>query len=141
MSDIQEKEVETEMKTETVEASESLKAAFGPAVITLLKTYLYFVILPYKIWKTTTIRLARSSTNGGAIVRDGEQFPVYTFYRTSLDATIFLMGLLSVPLAFVGIGFIIYIVILPLLSFFNEMLSMSLISTQSLVKIEESTKK
>ena len=135
-------ENEVQEKVEvTAPAEESLKAAIVPAFMTLLKTIVYFIILPYKIWKTTTIRLARSSANGGAIVRDGEQFPVYTFYRTSLDATIFFMGLLSVPLAFIGVGFMIYLFVIPTLSFFNEMLSMSLISTQSLVKIEENTKK
>ena len=135
-------ENKVEEKVQTVESvsEESLKTAIVPALITLLKTLVYFIILPFKIWKTTTIRLARSSANGGAIVRDGEQFPVYTFYRASLDATIFFMGLICVPLAFVGVGFAIYLFVIPSLSFLNEVLSMSLVSTQSLVKIEENTK-
>ena len=116
----------------------TLGTAIGKAFFTWLKTVFYFIVLPYKIWKAATLRLAMFSD--AAIVGDGEEFPVYTFNKVNLDASIFILGILAVPLAFVGVGFVIYFVIIPVLSFFKEILTMSLVTVKRLEDIDRNTK-
>ena len=117
----------------------TLGSAVVKALIAWLKILIYYVILPFKIWKAATYRLAKN--NDSAIVADDEEFPMYTFTKVSLDASIFMTGILSVPFAFIGVGFIMYLVVIPSISFAKEVITMSLISVQKLTQIEKNTTK
>lgn len=125
--------------TQTGNTEMGLGDAIGKAFFTWIKTVFYFIVLPYKIWKAATLRLAVLSDS--AIVGSGEEFPVYTFNKVNLDATIFILGILAVPLAFVGVGFVIYLVLIPLLSFLKEIITMSLVTVKRLEDIDRNTKK
>ena len=124
----------------------TLKDAMLPAAIVWLKIVFYFIILPYKIWKAATLRLA--SLRNKTLVRDNEEFPVYTFFKINYDASIFSTGILSVivlilgifwhELVFVAIG--LYVII-PLISFLKEVITISLGVIKRLEAIEENTRK
>jgi len=124
----------------------TLKDAMLPAAIVWLKIVFYFIILPYKIWKAATLRLA--SLRNKTLVRDNEEFPVYTFFKINYDASIFSTGILSVivlilgifwhELVFVAIG--LYVII-PLISFLKEVITISLGIIKRLEAIEENTRK
>lgn len=116
-----------------------LGQAVGKAFVTWLKTVFYFIVLPFKIWKASTLRL--SAFADSAIVDDDEEFPVYTFNKINLDASIFILGILAVPTALVGVGFGIYFVMIPLLSFFKEVLTMSLVTVKRLEDIDHNTRR
>ena len=61
----------------------TLGLAIKKAFIAWLKIFLYFIILPFKIWKASTMRLAENSDT--AIIKDDEEFPMYTFSKVSMD--------------------------------------------------------
>lgn len=124
---------------ETNETEMKLVDAVQKAFFTWFKTVFYFIVLPYKIWKAATLRLAVLSDT--AIVNEGEEFPVYTFNKVNLDATIYILGILAVPLAFIGVGFLIYFLIIPMLSFIKEIITMSLVTVKRLEDIDRNTKK
>lgn len=124
--------------TQTTEVQQ-LGTATGKAFIAWLKVLVYFIILPFKIWKAATFRLAQN--NDDAIVSNDEEFPMYTFTKVSLDSSIFMLGILAVPSAFFGVGFGIYFIVIPILSFSKEVMTMSLSTVHKLDKIAKNTTK
>ena len=132
--------------TTNVTKNSSLKDAMLPAAIVWLKIMFYFIILPYKIWKASTLRLA--NLRNETIIRDNEEFPVYTFFKINYDATIFSTGIFSVIFLvlgiiwhfFLGLAIICYIII-PFISFLKEVITISLGVIKRLEAIEENTKK
>lgn len=126
----------------------SIGQAMLPAFIVWLKTIFYFIVLPYKIWKSTTFRLADLSDT--AILNDNEEFPMYTFTKVSYDATIFILGIFVVILAVVGIfaepivgvfmGLVPYFII-PFISLLKEIITMSLGVIKRLEAIDNNTRK
>lgn len=149
---------DTQSATDAINESESkvsneietIGAALLPAFISWLKMIFYFLILPYKVWKTTTIRLAKSSSNGGAIVKNDEEFPIFTYFKASFDATIFMSGIVAVLFILVALvkgvealaaSFFVYVFFIPIVAFFNEVLSMRLVAVQKTIEIAKNTKK
>ena len=142
LSDIQNNE-ET-----TVEQDNHLVSALLPAFLVWLKVVFYFLILPYKIWKATTLRLATLS--GKSLISDTEEFPMYTFTKISYDTTIFIFGFLAVLVSVIGLlsygiegvfaGLVFYMLI-PFMSLLKEIITMSLGVIKRLESIDNNTKK
>jgi len=129
-----------------------LKEVLLSALLVWLKTLFYFLVLPYKIWKAAAYRLAAMS--GKAIVDANEEFPVYTYNKIAIDATIFIMPCLALIIAFFSAmsayrgGFAIFIMVLiyaylliPAISFMKEVITMSLSVVNSLRQIAKNTEK
>jgi membrane protein insertase Oxa1/YidC/SpoIIIJ len=130
---------ETQTNT-TTEVEMELVEAMKRAFFTWLKTIFYFIVLPYKIWKASTMRLAKLS--GKEMITEKEEFPMYTFNLISTDAAIFMLGIISVPLVlFFGAGLLIYFFVIPAVSFIKEVITMSLVTVKKLEIIAENTKK
>jgi hypothetical protein len=133
---------------ETKVVEQTLSQAMLPALIVWLKTVFYFVVLPYKIWKSTTLRLATLS--GTSLIEDGEEFPMYTFTKISYDTTIFMLGIFVVIVAIIGIfaqpiagvfaGLLPYFII-PVISLLKEIITMSLGVIKRLEAIDHNTRK
>jgi len=68
--------------------------ALPRALWVFLKTLLYFLVLPYKIWKSSTLRLAEMSNN--PLLSDKEQLPVYTISKIAYDALIVIMPVIGI---------------------------------------------
>ena len=125
-----------------------LGQAILPALLVWLKTVLYFIVLPYKIWKSTTLRL--SALAGKTIIEDSEEYPMYTFTKISYDASIFILGLLAVLISIIGLftagimgafaGIGAYFVI-PFISLLKEIITMSLGVIKRLEAIDKNTRK
>lgn len=143
MSEKQEETVVAEQKS-----SNELVGALLPALLVWLKTIFYFLVLPYKIWSSTTLRLA--SLSGTSLVNSDEEFPMYTFTKIAYDATVFIFGILTVLVSviglltagaaglFAGLGF--YFVI-PIVSLLKEIITMSLGVIKRLEAIDKNTQK
>lgn len=129
-----------------------LGEALPKALFVWLKTLFYFIVLPYKVWKSSVLRLGKNSEE--AIINDNEEFPVYTFNKISMDAIIvvlpvlgIIIGLLNWINSYYG-GFALFIgsmaisyFIIPLFSFIKEIITMSLSTINKLDQIIENTKK
>lgn len=140
MSDIQENEPK--------ETDQTLQSALLPALIVWLKVIFYFFVLPFKIWKATTFRLENLA--GKSLVSDQEEYPMYTFSKISYDATIFIFGILTILGSLIGLfavgisgafsGIVFYFMI-PFISLFKEIITISLGVIKRLENIDANTKK
>ena len=143
MSDIQDFKDEQE--------SSLITEALPKALLTFIKVVFYFIVLPYKIWKASTLRLSRISHD--ALISDEEEFPVYTFVKVSYDAIIVVLPIFGfcigiVLVLFGNIYFSQFITLLlacyfwiPIFSFIKEILTIKLSMVHSLEKIEKNTNK
>jgi hypothetical protein len=135
-------------ETTTPEEEVSLVSALLPAFIVWLKLIFYFLVLPYKIWKATTLRL--SDLAGKTLINDTEEYPMYTFTKISYDGIIFIFGFLTVLASVIGlfamgiegvfIGFVYYFLIL-FISLLKEIITMSLGVIKRLESIDRNTQK
>jgi hypothetical protein len=130
----------------------SLMEALPKALFVWLKTLFYFVILPYKIWRSSVLRLGQDSEK--ELISKNEEFPIYTFTKIAMDATIVVLPVLGVFFGFiatigsgVGSGFVALIVsvltcyfIIPFISFIKEIITMSLSTINKLDQIVENTR-
>lgn len=66
------------------------------------KTLLYIIVLPYRIWKGSTIRLAGLSNQ--PMIKDEEEFPVSTFFKIVLDTVIMIIPVLAILLPIIVTG-------------------------------------
>ena len=136
---------------QTLNETQQIKDVLLSASVTFLKTIFYFIVLPYKIWKASTLRLA--SFKGKALIKENEEFPVFTFLKINYDATIFFMAVIIIIAPIIGLFFTydrasglftaisVYFLIIPLLSLFKEGLLMMLDIVKSLEIIKENTRK
>ena len=134
------------------------------ALFVVLKTLFYFIVLPYKIWKASTLRLAHISND--ALLSDDEEFPVYTFAKIVYDAIIVILPILGIIVGIIvatyvgayydysydgyrsGYGlrgfiwsFLASYFVIPFFSFIKEILTITLSMVHSLEKIEKNTEK
>ena len=79
-----------------------ISQAFPRALFTFFKTLLYIIVLPYRIWKGSTIRLAGLSNQ--PMIKDEEEFPVSTFFKIVLDAVIMILPVLAILLPIIVTG-------------------------------------
>lgn len=129
-----------------------LREALPKALFVWLKTFFYFIVLPYKTWKSSVFRLEKNSKE--AIVDDNEEFPVYTFNKVAIDAIIVVLPALGIIIGLTNwinsyyesfwlfvVAVVISYFTIPLFSFFKETISMPLAAINKLDKIVENTKK
>jgi len=138
-----------------------ISEALPKALFVFLKTLFYFIVLPYKIWKSSTLRLAHISNQ--PLLSDDEEFPVYTIAKIGYDAVIVFLPVLGIVLVvfsiffggynsyyyystgmavFQGImPFVVCYFLIPLFSFIKEILTITLSMVHSLKKIEKNTEK
>jgi len=79
-----------------------ISQAFPRALFTFFKTLLYIIVLPYRIWKGSTIRLAGLSNQ--PMIKDEEEFPVSTFFKIVLDTVIMILPVLAILLPIIVTG-------------------------------------
>jgi hypothetical protein len=141
-----------------------ISQALPKALFVFLKTVFYFIVLPYKVWKSSTLRLAHISNQ--PLLSDEEEFPIYTISKIIYDAVIVFLPILGliigvIVLLFGGydyyyyydyyntgivvwqiiMPFIICYFLIPLLSFIKEVLTITLSMVHSLKIIEKNTDK
>ncbi len=141
-----------------------ISEALPRALFVFLKTLFYFIVLPYKIWKASTLRLAQISNQ--PLLSDEEEFPVYTIAKIGYDAFIVFLPILGLILGilfatFIGGGydysyntyssgmgfrgfitaFLVSYFVIPLFSFIKEILTITLSMVHSLKEIEKNTEK
>ena len=75
-----------------------ISQALPRALFVFLKILFYFVVLPYKVWKASIIRLADISNK--PLLRDEEEFPVYTIFKIAYDAVITILPILGIIFMF-----------------------------------------
>ncbi len=130
----------------------SIAEALPKALFVWIKTLFYFIVLPYKIWKSSIIRLAISSDK--PIIEEGEEFPMYTFNKVAMDAGIVILPILGLLIGLIagidayrnGLGYFISALassyfMIPFLSFLKEVITMSLTSINKLDLIVKNTSK
>tara|TARA_B110000211_G_scaffold126592_1_gene145738 strand:- start:1866 stop:2411 length:546 start_codon:yes stop_codon:yes gene_type:complete len=71
-----------------------ISQALPRALFVFFKILLYFVVLPYKVWKASIIRLADISNK--PLLRDEEEFPVYAIFKIAYDTVILILPILGV---------------------------------------------
>jgi hypothetical protein len=127
-----------------------LAEALPRAMFVGLKTVLYLFILPYKIWKSSTLRLGAMYDK--TLLCDHEEFPALTFTKITIDALIVIWPLLALFLSvfdafskggsmttFFGIIFSAYFLI-PFFSFSKEIITLSLAIVSRLEEVSKNTK-
>tara|TARA_B100000953_G_C17833390_1_gene362601 strand:- start:49 stop:528 length:480 start_codon:yes stop_codon:yes gene_type:complete len=139
-----------------------ISEALPKALFVFLKILFYFIVLPYKIWKASTLRLAHISND--PLLNDEEEFPVYTIAKIGYDALIVFLPILGIVLGILlatmfgggydyyydqystGMGFrsfittfIVSYFVIPLFSFIKEILTITLSMVHSLKEIEKNT--
>ncbi len=138
-----------------------ISEALPKALFVFLKTLFYFIVLPYKIWKSSTLRLAHISNQ--PLLSDDEEFPVYSIAKIGYDAFIVFLPILGIVIGVFSLlfggynsyyydpyysgfwsfvsSFVVCYFLIPLLSFIKEILTITLSMVRSLKKIEKNTEK
>jgi len=140
-----------------------ISEALPKALFVFLKTLFYFIVLPYKIWKSSTLRLAHISNK--PLLSDDEEFPIYTISKIAYDAVIVFLPVLGIVLGVFSLLFggynsyyydyystgmavwqvifplVVCYFLIPLFSFIKEILTITLSMVHSLKKIEKNTEK
>jgi len=142
-----------------------ISEALPKALFVFLKTLFYFIVLPYKIWKSSTLRLAHISNQ--PLLSDDEEFPVYSIAKIGYDAFIVFLPILGIVIGVFSLlfggynsyyydpyydpfysgfwsfvsSFVVCYFLIPLFSFIKEILTITLSMVRSLKKIEKNTEK